>query len=208
MTLILSEILPLTAATYSAAGRVLTKTGCAGGTTWTYGAGAAGPFAVTSACGNSYAYDANGRMTSRAGSSITWTSFDKPKQINSGAQSTEFRYGPDRSRYLQEQATSGTPDAVIHYAGTLFEFEDTASTDTYRNYVQAGGRVVAILERVGTTNTRQYLHRDHQGSVTKVTDSGGSVVQSLAFDAWGLRRDPTDWSREATPGTSIWTRSG
>jgi YD repeat-containing protein len=92
--------------TYSAAGRVLTKTGCAGGT-WTYGAGAAGPFAVTSACGNSYAYDANGRMTSRAGSSITWTSFDKPKQINSGAQSTEivfkgkklvtFDDGPDRA---------------------------------------------------------------------------------------------------------------
>jgi RHS repeat-associated protein len=56
-----------------------------------------------------------------------------------------------------------------------------------------------MLERVGTTNTRQYLHRDHQGSVTKITNSGGSVVQALAFDAWGLRRDATDWSSLGSP---------
>jgi RHS repeat-associated protein len=180
---------------YSAAGRITSKTGVG---SYTYGAGSAGPFAVTSANGASYGYDANGRMTSRGGSTITWYSYDQPKKINSGTKSTEFWYGPDRARYKQELRTSGALDAVITYVGQLFEWED-AATDTYRHYVTAGSRVVAMVERVGTTNTKQFLHRDHQSSVTKITNAGGTVDQALAFDAWGLRRDATDWSALGSP---------
>jgi len=180
---------------YSAAGRITSKSDVG---SYSYGAGGAGPFAVTSANGLSYTYDANGRMITRGSDDITWTSFDKPKKIENGTKTTEFWYGPDRARYKQELATSGTPDAVIRYVGMLFEFED-AATDTYRHFVQAGGRVVAVVERVSTTNTRKYLHRDHQGSVTKVTDSSGNQLQALAFDAWGLRRDATDWSALGSP---------
>ena len=64
--------------------------------------------------------------------------------------------------------------------------------------MQAGDKVIAVVERV-TTNTRQYLHRDHQGSVVKVTNASGSVDQALAFDAWGLRRNASDWSPLGSP---------
>jgi hypothetical protein len=46
--------------------------------------------------------------------------------------------------------------------------------------------------RTGTTNTKQFLRRDHQGGVVKVTNAAGSVDQALAFDAWGLRRNASD----------------
>jgi RHS repeat-associated protein len=59
--------------------------------------------------------------------------------------------------------------------------------------------MVAQVNRVNTTNTVQFLHRDHQGSVVEVTTSTGSIVQSLAFDAWGLRRNASDWSPLASP---------
>jgi RHS repeat-associated protein len=180
---------------YSAAGRITSKSGVG---SYTYGAGAAGPFAVTSANGLSYTYDANGRMITRGGDDITWYSYDLPKKIEKGTKTTEFWYGPDRGRYKQELRTSGGLDAVIRYVGTLFEFED-AATDVYRHYVHAGSRVVAMVERVGTVNTKHFLHRDHQGSVTKVTNAAGSVIQSLAFDAWGLRRDATNWSALGSP---------
>ena len=75
---------------------------------------------------------------------------------------------------------------------------DTA-TDTARYYVHTGSRAVAMVERVSGANTTQYLHRDQQGSVTKVTSSGGSVTQALAYDAWGLRRNAADWSPLASP---------
>jgi RHS repeat-associated protein len=56
-----------------------------------------------------------------------------------------------------------------------------------------------MVERVSETNTTKYLHRDHQGSVTQVTSSGGSVTESLAYDAWGLRRNAADWSPLSSP---------
>ena len=65
--------------------------------------------------------------------------------------------------------------------------------------MQAGDKVIAVVERVGTTNAKQYLHRDHQGSVTKVTNASGTVDQALAFDAWGLRRNASDWSPLTNP---------
>ena len=88
-------------------------------------------------------------MITRGSDDITWYSYDLPKKIESGSDYTEFWYGPDRARYRQDRYVSSTL-ATITYAGTLFEFED-AATDTYRHYVQAGDKVVAVVERVGTT---------------------------------------------------------
>lgn len=48
------------------------------------------PSAVTGANGLAYTYDANGRMITRGSDDITWTSFDKPKKIESGSDYTEF----------------------------------------------------------------------------------------------------------------------
>ena len=58
-------------------------------------------------------------MITRGSDDITWYSYDLPKKIESGTKTTEFWYGPDRARYQQELATSGTPNAVITYAGLL-----------------------------------------------------------------------------------------
>ncbi|MDH4106763.1 MAG: hypothetical protein OEW35_00450 [Gammaproteobacteria bacterium] len=39
-----------------------------------------------------------------------------------------------------------------------------------------------------------YVHQDHLGSVDVITDATGAIVQEQSFDAWGQRRDATDWS--------------
>jgi RHS repeat-associated protein len=41
------------------------------------------------------------------------------------------------------------------------------------------------------TTATKYLHRDHLGSITSVVDSSG--IESLSYDAFGNRRDATDW---------------
>ncbi len=190
---------------YSATGRITNKSDVGN---YTYGSGGAPPQAVTSAGSTSYSYDAQGRMTSRAGSTITWTSYDLPKVINSGSQSTEFWYGVGRARYKQAQKTGGSTDATILYVGQLLEKETRGSTTTWRHYVQAGSRTVAMMERENTTNTTRYLHRDHQGSVVKVTDASGAAIDTLAFDAWGLRRNASTWAPLGSPfgGTQLTER--
>src|SRR5437762_3799190 len=130
-------------------------------------------------------------MTSRGGSTLTWYSYDLPNQFAAGTKTATFSYGVDRARYKQVQQTGGTTDATIYYAGGLFEAEAAGSTTTYRHYVRVRGETVAMLQRVGTTNTLEYLHRDHQSSIVAVTGPTGTLVRPLAFDVGGLRRDPS-----------------
>ncbi|MCP4968162.1 MAG: RHS repeat protein, partial [bacterium] len=60
---------------------------------YTYGEGQAGPHAVTAAGGQRYAYDANGNMTSGAGRSLNWTSFNKPRTITGATTTHTFLHG-------------------------------------------------------------------------------------------------------------------
>ncbi|MBD3646356.1 MAG: RHS repeat-associated core domain-containing protein [Pseudomonadales bacterium] len=50
----------------------------------------------------------------------------------------------------------------------------------------------------GTTGEFYYLHRDHLGSVDVITSGSGSVLERLAFDPFGGRRE-ADWSSDITP---------
>jgi RHS repeat-associated protein len=189
---------PVISLSYSASGRILSKSDV-GSYSYTGGCGG-GPYAVKSAGGQSFCYDAAGRMTSRAGQTLSWTSYDLPSVLRAaGNQSSELSYGVDRARYKQVRKTGSTVDATILYIGGLLEKETAGGTTTWRHYVSARGRTVAQVLRTGSTNTVQYLHRDHQGSVVEVTNSSGTLVQSLAFDAWGLRRNPANWLALASP---------
>ena len=175
---------------YSAAGRITSKSDVG---SYTYG-NANKPYAVTAAGGVSYGYDANGRMTSRGGAAITWTSYDLPKRINYGsggsAVSSEFFYGTGRARYKQLRRSGTSVISTIYYVGSLYERETAGGTTTHRHHLYAGGQAIGQLKRTQAgVNSFEYFHRDHQGSVTKVTNGAGSVIQSLSFDAFGKRRN-------------------
>ena len=43
--------------------------------------------------------------------------------------------------------------------------------------------------KAGSTRTR-YLHKDHIGSITVITDERAAIVEEFSFDAWGQRRAP------------------
>jgi RHS repeat-associated protein len=73
----------------------------------------------------------------------------------------------------------------------------------HKHYVSAGGLVFAMqVTRTGNTATGgvsgsakpvqslTYMHHDHLGSVSVLTDDTGSVVERLAYDPWGKRRFP------------------
>jgi RHS repeat-associated protein len=138
-------------------------------------------------------------MTSHGSDTFTWYTYDLPKKLAAGTRTSEFFYGTDRQRYKQVQKTGSTTNATIYYVGTLFEKEVAGSTTTYRHYVSTQDRAVATVSRVGSTNTTQYLHRDHQGSVVEITSASGTLVQSLAYDAWGVRRSPATWAALGSP---------
>jgi RHS repeat-associated protein len=186
---------------YSANGRITFKSDVG---TYTYGS-AAHPNAVTNVAGQTYSYDANGQMTSHGGDALTWYSFGQPEVLKAGSKFSKFFYDANHQRYSQNR-TQGSTNTTIRYVGSLFEtgalFESeltTGASTVFRHYVEVRGKRVAVVRRQSSTDTIQYLLRDHQDSVVEVTDSTGSLVQSLAYDAWGLRRDPASWAPLPTP---------
>ena len=182
---------------YDSAGNITYKSDVG---TYTYGAGGAGPNAVTSITGTrpgTYAYDNNGNMTTRAGKSITWYSYDKPNRINYGNDYAEFKYGPNRDRYKQVAYTGGAT-TTTYYVGGHFEKETSGGITSYRHNILANGNAIAIHTRPtsGSVTTR-YLHRDHLGSVVAATNESGTVLEQYSFDAFGKRRN-ADWSADTS----------
>jgi len=139
-----------------------------------------------------YTYDANGSMTEGDGRTMIWTSFDKPAAITKGSTIHSFRYGPDRSRYWQEEDYTGT---VTHYVNGLYEKRVTGSLEEHRHFIIANGEVIAIHtdtdDGISASTTTGYLHKDHLGSITALND--GSSIERMSYDAFGKRRDATDW---------------
>jgi RHS repeat-associated protein len=181
------------AMSYTLSGNIQTKTGTSG--TWTYG-NASKPFQVTQAGSNQYSYDPqNGTMTSRNGYSIYWSSYNYPVQISGPTETFLFAYGPDRQRVRQVSANAQGSETTYYIGGALEKALLGDGTIDYRNTVYAGGQAVALVSRSSTgTNTTRYLIEDHEGSSTTITDSAGAVVVEESFDAFGVPRDPTNWS--------------
>jgi RHS repeat-associated protein len=151
--------------------------------------------AVTAAGGQSYAYDANGNMTSRGGASIGWTSDNMPSAIaHANGNSSQFWHGPIGNRWKQIASQAGTTETTI-YAGELMEKVTRAGVTAWRHYVVAPAGTAALHLRYnnGSPATTRYLTHDHQGSTDKILDASGNILVTESFTAFGRRRG-ANWS--------------
>jgi len=191
---------PVTVA-YNDLGNITSK----GGVSYTYHG--TKKHAVTAAGGTSYSYDANGNMITRAGASITWSSYNYPTTINSGGLSSVFSYGPNRQRYKQVAGFSGPSTLTTWYVGGILEKVVATSTTHYKHMIYGPKGLVASYNRRsnGTIETLYYTH-DHLGSVDSITSSAGAVSARLSYDLWGKRRNESGWTG-ALPGAD-WTAIG
>jgi len=161
---------------------------------YTYGAGNAGPHAVTGAGGAIYAYDSNGNNTSGDGRTVQYTTFDKPDQISKDGHTTSFAYGPDRARYRRvDDGASGIK--TTRFIGNV-EIIFRPNGDQDRKRYIAGTAIETIHfgdNSIEDFRETHYQHLDHLGSLDVITDSTGAIVQEQSFDAWGQRRNASDW---------------
>jgi RHS repeat-associated protein len=169
---------------YDSLGNILNKSDVGA---YTYG-NKAGPHAVTAAGGNSYAYDADGNMTSGSvlvsgvstPRTLAWTSFNQVKNITQGSHSSTFTFDAGHQR-----ATQTTDQGATVYVGSAFERVTTGSDVKYKFYIfTPAGRSVVRTVDAGTVTTR-YLHQDALGSIVAVTDETGAVAERYAYDPWG-----------------------
>jgi RHS repeat-associated protein len=195
---------------FNALGNITSKSGVG---TYTYpasGATSVRPHAVTAAGSNSYAYDANGNMTTRNGSTITWYSYNLPNRIDQGSSYSQFFYGANRTRYKQVAVTAaGGPlpagtETTVYFGGVYERVTKPSGVVEHKHYIVAGKEPVALRTlRSNSINDTRYLHQDHLGSLSAVTDEAGTVVVQLSYDAFGKRRNDVSWS--GAPSSGNWT---
>ena len=174
-----------------------------------------------------YDYDGNGNLTHElefdAANNIipgkgridSPTSFNMPQAFGAAGISAAFVYGPEHQRVKQISSASGTTIYLNPGNSGELGYEKDIRPDgsiEQRVFVTAHGQVVALVKQVtaGATTTAsvRYLHRDHLGSTTAVTDESGNIVERLGYEAFGKRRFVTGAPDPANTIVPVTTERG
>jgi RHS repeat-associated protein len=179
-------------------GNIVMKTDVHATAIWSYHA--TKKHAVTNAGGNTFTYDANGNQITRNANDVTWTSYNYPSRVENGTKYHDFFYDADRQRWKQVYYNGSANETTI-FVGGILEKHTAGSLTEYRHYIAVGSQPVALYTRPSSgSTTTQYFHLDHLGSVAEVSNASGAVDVSMNFDAFGQRRDATDWVGPPAPG--------
>ena len=156
-----------------------------------------------------FTYDADGNTLSGLNRSYAWSAANLPlsiDQLSDGTQASatlrhEFLYGPERQRTREiVRAMSGTAIGAVQrtiYSAEAIEKEidAVAGTTKIRTYLPLGLGFTeevfagtAIAPNAASTPAERFYHKDNLGSLVIVTDASQAVLQRMAYDPWGRRR--------------------
>ena len=165
-----------------------------------------------------FSYDANGNTQSGLNRLYAWSAANLPVSVDQLSDGTpasatlrhEFMYSPDRERTREiVRAMSGTAvgavQRTIYSADSIEkEIDAVAGTTKIRTYLPLGLGFTeedftgtAIDPSSAGTPVERYYHKDNLQSPVIVTDASQAVLERMAYDAWGRRRQSNglevDW---------------
>jgi RHS repeat-associated protein/uncharacterized repeat protein (TIGR01451 family) len=167
-----------------------TPTPISGQITYTY-ADPAHIHAVTSANSNTYTYDANGNLTRRIVSGVTWNlSYNAENRTQSlakadGSYGVTYIYDGDGQRVGQVSILSNT--ATYYFAGGVYEVTATltGTQTSVKKYYSIAGQMVAMDDG----SSLQYFLTDHLGSIAAVISDRGTLLSQQRYFPFGGVRD-------------------
>ncbi len=183
---------------YYANGNIKYKPGVG---TYTYGAGNAGPHAVTSISGAgsdlTLSYDKNGNMLTDGKRTLIYgNTFDKPVSItHTNGTRIVFEYDHSLTHYYRKDVKGGDITETFN-AGSGYEVvtkSGSKNETVYKHYI-AGVAIEIHKKEDAAFKQVRYMHTDHLGSVVTITDESGNAVERHAYDAWGQKRT-LDWQK-------------
>ncbi len=177
---------------YANNGNINTKTGLG-----TFSYNAPQPHAVSE-------IENTGNLISEVEQIVRYTPFNKVDTIREGNYRLEVTYGPDEARKITRLYNNNVLAKTKYFVGGNYEVEiDAAGNERKLHYIYGGDGLAAIFEKTSAVGNLYYIHKDHLGSFTAITDKNGAKVDSMSYDPWGRRRNPTDWSYDNVPGSYL-----
>ena len=125
---------------------------------------------------------------------VTYTDFKKIKALTEGAKTYTLSYGVDEQRIKSVYAVNGVTQMTRYYLGDYEE--EVSSTGSLRKIHFLGNGAIYINNN--GTDSLLFTYNDYLGSPVALTDYNGSVIEKYAFDPWGNRRNPSDWTQKDT----------
>ena len=130
-------------------------------------------------------HDPNGNMTSENGTNYTYDSENRLTKVVSPSHTANLEYDP-KGR-LARYTVQGVATHLIYDGDNLIlEIKHGSITNRYVHTGSMGTPAVSYTgSTVGTAN-RQFLHKNHQGSVIAATDNSGNASYINTYDAYGV----------------------
>jgi RHS repeat-associated protein len=154
--------------TYDALGNITSMTNNGNTQFYSYGTK---PDAVTQVGSSSYAYDANGNMTTRGTQTISWNVDNQPATISGG---TSFVYDGNGNRL--EETTGGQTTVYINQY-----YQKNITTGVVTTYYYLGSQLVAQ----NTGSTLKFAIQDNLGSTSTMTSSAGTLDSTVSYYPFG-----------------------
>ncbi len=117
----------------------------------------------------------------------------------------------DEARCKMQYYSVGTQGVEIlretkYYLGDYEEKINASGEKSRLHYLSAGNGLFAIIEIKDNITIPYYVLTDYQGNYHIITDSKGNKLETLSFDPWGRRRNPTNWSFTSVPKSYLFDR--
>lgn len=115
---------------------------------------------------------------------IEFNVFDKAESITQGNTHIHFDYGYNHQRIGMEEDIDGMVRNKTYANGCEFITQGSDSP-IKRTFITGPSGVFAVAETIDGVTTLHYIHKDHLGSWTVISDGEGHIEQENHFDAWG-----------------------
>ena len=127
--------------------------------------------------------------------SVSYNSFERPATITDNGYTVSFTYNSDYDRVKMTKVRNSQTQLIRYYLGGCYELDIKPSGTTEKLYLNGGYYdAPAVLIKQGSSSSVYNIVRDHLGSVTRVYNASGTLVQELSYDAWGRMRDPSTFT--------------
>lgn len=164
---------------YNAIGNITNKSDV-GDYTYT-DSGYSNPNAVTSVNGTTYTYDNNGNLTSNGVWDYMWDYRNRLIEATNGT--STIRYGYDSNDDRVWMSVNGT--ATTTYPTKYFNIETKNNISTTTQSVFANRQLIATVEGNGIATSTYYIHTDHLGGSSVITNEGGELAELIDYYPFG-----------------------
>ena len=161
---------------YANNGNINTKTGLG-----TFSYDAPQPHAVSE-------IENTGNLVSELEQIVKYTQFNKVNTLRESNYRLEITYGHNEARKITRLYNNNVLEKTKYYAGGNYEVEvDALGNERKLHYINGGDGLAAIFEKTNTAENLYYIHKDHLGSFTAITDANGVKVDSMSFDPCSVK---------------------